>query len=187
MNFILGSFIGYGIGYAILYGLGYKNRGYIYNIGLCLIVPVFLFVIGLVLGLALYQEPKMLTAQKQTSNAIITEADPIIEEMKAEIQAQKLKQNDINPDESIKTHHMTAQEHTDEQFTKIAHDDVESSKNLEDAFSIVGHSKPHKSAYQIQMAFTLANFVFISGIIGCVRGLRRKAKIVIIKNSPTHC
>lgn len=51
------------------------------------------------------------------------------------------KQNDIAPDDLIKSHPMTAQGLSDEQFAKIAHDDVENLKNLEDAFSVVGKTK----------------------------------------------
>lgn len=46
--------------------------------------------------------------------------------------------NDLNPDEMVKTHPMTAKALQDENFAKIAHDDVENIKNLEDSFSRIG-------------------------------------------------
>lgn len=45
---------------------------------------------------------------------------------------------DIDPDGLVKSHPMTAKALTDEQFAKIAHDDVENLKGLEDAYSIIG-------------------------------------------------
>lgn len=49
--------------------------------------------------------------------------------------------NDLNPDEMVKTHPMTAKALQDENFAKIAHDDVENIKNLEDSFSVIGKRK----------------------------------------------
>lgn len=46
--------------------------------------------------------------------------------------------NDLNPDELVKTHPMTAKALQNEDFAKIAHDDVENLKGLEDSFSTIG-------------------------------------------------
>jgi len=46
--------------------------------------------------------------------------------------------NDLNPDELVKTHPMTAKALQNENFAKIAHDDVENLKGLEDSFSTIG-------------------------------------------------
>lgn len=46
--------------------------------------------------------------------------------------------NDLKPDELVKTHPMTAKALQDENFAKIAHDDVENIKALEDAFNVIG-------------------------------------------------
>jgi len=46
--------------------------------------------------------------------------------------------NDLNPDEMVKTHPMTAKALQNENFAKIAHDDVENIKGLEDSFSSIG-------------------------------------------------
>jgi hypothetical protein len=58
MSGLITLLLGGGLGYGIAYWWGFKNRGYIYNIGLCCIIPIFTLFIGLGWGTVAYKQPQ---------------------------------------------------------------------------------------------------------------------------------
>lgn len=97
---------------------------------------------------------------------------------------------DIDPDGMVKTHPMTAKALQDENFAKIAHDDVENLKGLEDSFSVIGRTPSSKPlSFDQQRALTVGSAAFAFGLIGAIWGLRKRSKSIatMLKTPATQC
>lgn len=104
--------LGYGMGYGLSYWLGYKNRGYLYNICLCILIPFLTMLSGFLISFVVhggYQEH--LTNLSET-NRTENDWDKLALEVKAETEAQSVKRNltdvlDVNPDKQAEINRLS--------------------------------------------------------------------------------
>ena len=168
MTILIGMILGFGMGAGMAYWLGYRNRGYIYNIGLCLLIPIVTAFTGTLAGLLIYHAGY--DKKPELSAKMTDEIDPIAQQIKREQDAADLSQTlrgtiDTNPD--------TAGALKDETF-----DDLDNLKGLEDSFSFIGAESKHKPlSFEEQRPFMVGSSALVFGLIGAIWGLRRKIRI----------